>query len=403
MTEKKYYNEEKEKLLEQERLWVARQVKEVDHLLLNQLPEIFADKKTVSALYAKFLVGSWRAVNPAMEQQQIQFLLLEKAKHDLLAVGVVVDLDYKETIMGIPELPVEEPPFNDPWGRYLYFTCNHRILSSDESVFLSRLTKLGKIAGQLEANGFTTPALKQALVDGKAAKNDLGIYNQKLVVSKALEKAGIPFDADLAQELAQAGNEGLQKAIDKFDPERGIQFSTYATWWINNFVKSQNKFSSYEVYVPYHVYEAIGQVLKAKRRLVNEKVKPSPKNIAKMTGLTTDMVENVIDHLAYRTELKSLQDLNDADFPPDLSPWGNPEEVLIEKQRQEGLKNLVDKLPERRASVIKRRFALDGDEEMTLEELGNDMGVVRERVRQIEEDALNRLRSPTLRRKLDEL
>lgn len=403
MTEGKYYNEEKEKLLEQERLWVSRQTKEVDRLLLDQLPEIFADKKSIRTLYAKFLVGSWRAVNPALERQQIQFLLLDSAKVDLLTLGDQTEVDYKETIIGIPELPGEEPPFSDPWARYLYFTCNHRILSSDEATFLSRLTKLAKLAGQLESQGFSTQALRQAAVDGKAAKSDLGIYNQKLVVSKSLEMVNIPFDADIAQGLAQSGNVGLQKAIDKFDPERGIQFSTYATWWINNYVKQQNKFNSYEVYVPIHVYDAIGKVLKAKQKLTKEKTKPDAENIAKVTGLTKEMVEDVIDHLAYRTDMKSLQDLDDSDLPSDPATLGNPEAVLIEKQRQEGLKNLVDILPERRAGVIKKRFPLDGDEPMTLEEVGTDMGVVRERVRQIEVDALNRLRSPTLRRKLDDL
>ena len=239
--------------------------------------------------------------------------------------------------------------------------------------------------------------LAKKVADGdEVAKNKLVEANLRLVASiarKYIGKSSLTF-----LDLIQEGNLGLIKAAEKYDYTRGYKFSTYATYWIRQAISRAIADQSHTIRTPVHVVEALSKISKAKSELYQTLGhKPSTEEIAMATGLTVDKIELYTD--ASRAPLsidKPLTEDDEADMT-DIIPDNNmksPEEILAEKTRKESIDEILDTLSEREKRVIILRYGLEDGIGRTLDDVGKDLGVTRERARQIAEIAMRKLRNP---------
>ncbi|MEY5050461.1 MAG: hypothetical protein RLZZ619_391 [Pseudomonadota bacterium] len=229
-----------------------------------------------------------------------------------------------------------------------------------------------------------------------AARQAMIEHNLRLVVSiaKTYMNRGLPFP-----DLIEEGNLGLMHALDKFEPQRGFRFSTYATWWIRQSIEKALMSQVRTVRLPVHVIREINQVLRARRyleqALASEGRSPDIDDIASLTGKT---IEDVADALAMAEHTTSL------DAPRDLDPGSSlldlisdkrsagPDQEVEKYQFEEKLRSWLKGLKDDQRRVITRRYGLDNQEPATLEELSKEVGLSKERIRQIQQEALVKLK-----------
>ena len=227
--------------------------------------------------------------------------------------------------------------------------------------------------------------------------------NMRLVFSVAnhYRDQGLSYE-----DLIQEGTLGLIKAIDKFDFEKGHKLSTYATWWIRQYIGRALTNQSRTVRIPSHMVEKLSKVNRAKRELTQKLDRePTAEEIGKVLKMDVDKVEDYLSYIRPTVSLEAPVGEEDGnsvgDFIPDETNMSA--EMLCEYQAlKEGIENLISEhLSEREYDVIYKRFGLDGRGERTLEAIGEELGVSRERVRQIERRALTKLRKPSKSSGLD--
>jgi RNA polymerase primary sigma factor len=298
---------------------------------------------------------------------------------------------------------------DDMIGLYLKEVGRVPLLTADEEVYLAKRIEKGRISREtLAANGRSISDddrynHRLNIEDGWAAREHLITANSRLVISVAKKYMGrgVPF-----QDLIQEGNIGLIRAAKKFDYRRGHKFSTYATWWIRQAVTRAIADQGRTIRVPVHMGDQINKLLRVQHQLTQRLGRdPSVEELAEALDVAPKKVENMIQvarrPLSLETPTDDEEDSVLGDFIQDHEAPA-PDESATYNLLKEHLEEVLNTLPPREVRILQLRYGLLDGEAYTLEEVGRKMGVTRERVRQIEAQALSRLRHPVIRRKLRE-
>jgi RNA polymerase primary sigma factor len=279
------------------------------------------------------------------------------------------------------------------------------LLTAEEEVMLAKRIERGRDARAELAEGVRGEdhrrELQRMVEDGWAAREHLVLANSRLVISVAKKYIGrgVPF-----LDLIQEGNIGLIRATKKFDYKRGHKFSTYATWWIRQAVTRAIADQGRTIRLPVHMGDQINKMLRLSHRLTQELGRsPTVDELAEMLDVPTEKVEQMMEvsrrPLSLERPIDDEEDSFLGDFVEDEEAPAPPE-VATENLLKEHMGEILESLPPREARILQLRYGLGDGESYTLEEVGRKMGVTRERVRQIEAQALRRLRHPSLRHKL---
>ncbi|HEX5394797.1 MAG TPA: RNA polymerase sigma factor RpoD [Candidatus Saccharimonadales bacterium] len=307
----------------------------------------------------------------------------------------------------IPEAEPDERNLSDEWAseeseeELLKTDTSYLEDISDDSVRLY-LREIGKIP-------LLTPEEELALArrvksGNKKAKDQMAEANMRLVVSIAKRYVGRGLDL---LDLIQEGNTGLLRAVEKFDPDRGFKFSTYATWWIRQAITRAIADQARTIRIPVHMVETINKLLRTQRRLTQElNREPTNEEIAAAMEMDVDKVEHI---MKIKQDISSLDasvrdDEEDSvlgDFIEDEDAK-TPTESASEQLLKEQVRSILGTLTEREQKILKLRFGLEDGKSHTLEEVGQEFSVTRERIRQIEAKALAKLRKHKDTRKLHE-
>ncbi|GIL11582.1 MAG: RNA polymerase sigma factor SigA [Chloroflexota bacterium] len=294
---------------------------------------------------------------------------------------------------------------DDPVGLYFRQMAQEPLLTAQEEIELAKRIELGKEArkcllkpGLREMYGLGWIAHMERLVsDGQAAREHLGRANTRLVVSiaKRYMGQGLPFP-----DLIQEGNVGLMRAVDKYDYKRGNRFSTYATWWIRQAITRALAQKTRTIRIPLHMTERIRQMYRTAQHLEQSLGRrPSPEEIAAEMDLPSEAIRGMMDASQHAIALeRPVGDDGDSEFGDFIEDQDSPSPVEAATQHllQETIEEVLSELTPRQSHILRLRFGLGGGEPHTLEEIANKFGLSRERIRQLEKEALRRLRHPRL-------
>ena len=301
---------------------------------------------------------------------------------ELLDVGLEDDVD----LAGVEDEELVDPVdlaaeynLDDPVRMYLKEIGQIRLLSAEEEVELAKRVSEGD----------------------QAAKNKLTEANLRLVVSIAKKYSGRGLHI---LDLIQEGNTGLIRAVDKFDWTKGNKFSTYATWWIRQAITRAIADQARTIRVPVHMVEVINKATRCNRKLVQELGRePTVEEIAKELNLPVEKIieanRTAADTLSLDTPVGDEEDTSIGSFVEDERTPG-PADATSNALLAEALKEILDTLTEREADVLRMRFGMYDGRTHTLEEVGQIFGVTRERIRQIENKAIRKLRHPSRAKKI---
>jgi len=293
----------------------------------------------------------------------------------------------------------------DSVGLYLSQVGRVPLLTRDEEVELSKRIERGRRIRNNLARGPVSPKqrakFQRLIQDGMAAREHLIMANSRLVISVAKKYVGrgVPL-----LDMIQEGHVGLMRAVKKFDYRRGHKFSTYATWWIRQAVTRLVADHGRTIRIPVHMGDRINRMLRSRHKLTQELGRePVREELAECLEVSPQDVDYMLRVAQRPLSLeKPTEQEGDAvigDFIEDQDAPA-PEEITLQEILEERVVELLETLPHREALVLRLRYGLESGEVHTLKEIGEKMGITRERVRQIEAQALRRLRNPGLRREL---
>lgn len=308
---------------------------------------------------------------------------IEKIYEVLESMGIEVQGDMNE-VSGVEEEELdlsipEGVAIDDPVRMYLKEIGKVPLLSSEEEIELAQKIEEGS----------------------QYAKKKLAEANLRLVVSIAKRYVGRGM---LFLDLIQEGNLGLIKAVEKFDYRKGYKFSTYATWWIRQAITRAIADQARTIRIPVHMVETINKLIRVQRQLLQELGRdPFPEEISKVMDLPVEKVREIQkiaqEPVSLETPIGEEEDSHLGDFIPDDDAPA-PAEAVAFTMLKEQLINVLDTLTPREEKVLRLRFGLDDGRARTLEEVGKEFNVTRERIRQIEAKALRKLRHPSRSKKL---
>ena len=290
-----------------------------------------------------------------------------------------VDEDKAEEEVDIDLSIPEGISIDDPVRMYLKEIGRVPLLSADEEIALAKRMEAGD----------------------EEAQKELAEANLRLVVSIAKRYVGRGM---LFLDLIQEGNLGLIKAVEKFDYNKGYKFSTYATWWIRQAITRAIADQARTIRIPVHMVETINKLIRVSRQLLQQLGRePSPEEIAEAMEISVERVREIMkiaqEPVSLETPIGEEEDSHLGDFIEDQDAPA-PAEAASFMLLKEQLEEVLDTLTEREERVLRLRFGLDDGRARTLEEVGQNFGVTRERIRQIEAKALRKLRHPSRSRKL---
>ena len=341
-------------------------------------------------------------------------LLLPDLGDDEPAAEEIADVEEEELVD--PNSLVNSFSIDDPVRMYLKEIGKVPLLSPDEEIVLAqaltagneaeeRLAELKERRESGESTDDVTPeqeaAWKKALKAGEKAKQKLAEANLRLVVSIAKRYVGRGM---LFLDLIQEGNLGLIKAVEKFDYTKGFKFSTYATWWIRQAITRAIADQARTIRIPVHMVETINKVIRVSRQLLQELGHdPSPNEIAAEMNMPVEKVREILkiaqEPVSLETPIGEEEDSHLGDFIPDEGA-SEPSEAASFTLLKEQLMDVLSTLTPREEKVLKLRFGIEDGRTRTLEEVGKEINVTRERIRQIEAKALRKLRHPSHSKKL---
>ena len=327
------------------------------------------DQNTVEVIMASGLeeVDATEINIPEIETTVIDALEVDATDESL----EMIEKENEEQNIGYDELDISEKAgIDDPVRAYFKSIGRTKLLSADEEIEL----------GKRIANG------------DEDAKKKLTEANLRLVVSIAKRYSGRGMHL---LDLIQEGNIGLMRAADKFDYSKGFKFSTYATWWIRQSITRSIADQSRTIRIPVHMGDTINKMNRVKRELLVELgMEPNTEQIADRMGIPVEKVRDIMmaamDPISLETPIGEEEDSKLEDFVQDSTQ--SVERTVIQSRLREQVDEVLGKLPEREERVLRLRFGLDDGRERTLEEVGREFNVTRERIRQIEMKALRKLR-----------
>ncbi len=425
---------------------------EADHIMTDEEAKkagiVRLDDKQVAALPA----ASWLAGNEKLREllyraqkkgkldsgelmETLDDLNLESEQMDQVydsLEALSIDISNDEDIL--PDLADEEPAaeeiaeveeeelvdpnslvnsfsIDDPVRMYLKEIGKVPLLTADQEVELATVMSAGREAqerlAQAEQEGADPipedelAELKKQVKAGEKAKQQLAEANLRLVVSIAKRYVGRGM---LFLDLIQEGNLGLIKAVEKFDYTKGYKFSTYATWWIRQAITRAIADQARTIRIPVHMVETINKVIRVSRQLLQELGHdPSPNEIAAEMGMPVEKVREILkiaqEPVSLETPIGEEEDSHLGDFIPDEGA-SEPSEAASFTLLKEQLMDVLSTLTPREEKVLKLRFGIEDGRTRTLEEVGKEFNVTRERIRQIEAKALRKLRHPSRSKKL---
>ncbi len=277
-------------------------------------------------------------------------------------------------------------------------TLEDKTLTDPVRMYLKEIGRIPLLTAEQEID------LAQGVEKGsRPAKKKLIQSNLRLVVSIAKKYVGRGMSF---LDLIQEGNQGLMRAVEKYDWRRGYKFSTYATWWIRQAITRAIADQARTIRIPVHMVETINKLIRTSRKLAQQLGRePMAEEIGKEMELEPDRVREIFKIAQDTTSLeKPVGDEEDSllgDFIEDTSQ-PSPVDQASKQLLKENIEEVLESLSDREARVLKMRFGLDGYQPMTLEEVGREFGVTRERIRQIEAKALRKLKHPSRRKKLQD-
>ena len=352
---------------------------------LKSLIEVAKKKKNV--LEDKEVISHFVGVDLNEQRMETVYEVLENNNIDVLTMSddepddIPFDLEDEE----VEQIDISVPEgvsIEDPVRMYLKEIGKVPLLSADEEI---------ELAKQMEEGG---PA-------GENAKKKLAEANLRLVVSIAKRYVGRGM---LFLDLIQEGNLGLIKAVEKFDYRKGYKFSTYATWWIRQAITRAIADQARTIRIPVHMVETINKLVRVQRQLLQELGRePSPEEIAKEMNMPVERVREILkisqEPVSLETPIGEEEDSHLGDFIQDENV-PVPADAAAFTLLKEQLVEVLDTLTDREQKVLRLRFGLDDGRARTLEEVGKEFSVTRERIRQIEAKALRKLRHPSRSQKL---
>ena len=389
----------------------------------EKLRSIFAKGKAKSKLESGELMDALDELELDGDQMDHIYDSLEALGIEV-GMGEVIDtddlLDEEPPLEEIAEIEEEELvdpnelvdsfSIDDPVRMYLKEIGKVALLSADEEVALAtamtdgiaaqeKLTAAEESGEVLDSAEYA--ALKDAVKVGERSKQKLAEANLRLVVSIAKRYVGRGM---LFLDLIQEGNLGLIKAVEKFDHTKGYKFSTYATWWIRQAITRAIADQARTIRIPVHMVETINKVIRVSRQLLQELGHdPSPEEISLEMGMPVDKVREILkiaqEPVSLETPIGEEEDSHLGDFIPDEAA-SEPSEAASFTLLQEQLVDVLSTLTPREEKVLKLRFGIEDGRPRTLEEVGKEFKVTRERIRQIEAKALRKLRHPSRSKKL---
>ena len=423
---KKYQNKEENKMAKKKEQKDMAQEQELRLKFQQKLIEILElGKKKKNMLEYQEIADFFKDLNLDPEKFEMVIDYLEQNGIDVLKISNDDDVDDDIILDDEDEVEVEKIDLSvpegvsveDPVRMYLKEIGKVPLLSADEEIELAQnmedgavaIEKINVLKGRLDGASEEEKAeireeiktLQRDVDKGADAKKRLAEANLRLVVSIAKRYVGRGM---LFLDLIQEGNLGLIKAVEKFDYKKGYKFSTYATWWIRQAITRAIADQARTIRIPVHMVETINKLIRVSRQLLQELGRePSPEEIAKEMNMPVERVREILkisqEPVSLETPIGEEEDSHLGDFIKDDNV-PVPADAAAFTLLKEQLEEVLGTLTEREQKVLTLRFGLEDGRARTLEEVGKEFNVTRERIRQIEAKALRKLRHPSRSRKL---